>query len=203
MDVIDPQLNNPPSKNWFSKHMILGYLFLGLFFAGIVAGVYWFEYRNRENRSDKINMSDKSQVTDTSDWKTYKSEEYSFEFKHPPNYLVKEQTLDLGTSGKPKAFILQLITDGMDFYANLRINVNNPYSGLPEPSSTDERININGISMIKSTETLKFGLDLRMIYYSFNQNLSSYEIIFSVPLLDEQNYEAKFNSILSTFMFIE
>ncbi|OGE81439.1 MAG: hypothetical protein A3H72_01220 [Candidatus Doudnabacteria bacterium RIFCSPLOWO2_02_FULL_48_8] len=34
----------PPNKNWLSRHMVLGYVFLGLVFAGIVAGVFYWQY---------------------------------------------------------------------------------------------------------------------------------------------------------------
>lgn len=76
-------MENNPQKNWFSRHMLLGYLFLGLVFAAIVVGVFWMENRGgvivtkfpRDNSEDRCEEKDEEAYKNLAPAKIEKSDE--------------------------------------------------------------------------------------------------------------------------------
>ncbi|MBI4049703.1 MAG: hypothetical protein HY395_02735 [Candidatus Doudnabacteria bacterium] len=83
MEPANPQLEK---SGWFTKHKLLGYLFLVLVFAGAVALAYWWQYGSRTTIT--INDNDNK----TADWKTYRNEEYGFEFGYPSDWQILSGT---------------------------------------------------------------------------------------------------------------
>jgi|GEM_PF-1597739 hypothetical protein len=82
MEIQNQNPNPLEPKNWLSKHMLLGYVFLFLVLAAIVSGIYYWQFGRVKHLADNS-----KQITDNtrqvpevpSDWKTYTNSQYGFE----------------------------------------------------------------------------------------------------------------------------
>ncbi len=77
-----------PQKSWFSRHMVLGYVFLAVIFLGIVAGIYYVKYGFHKPGQQSAYSEVKSPAAETSDWKTYSNTQTGFEFKYPSDWVL-------------------------------------------------------------------------------------------------------------------
>ncbi len=83
-------MDNLPSS-WFSKHKLLGYLFLAVIFGAIVAGVYYWQY-GRYSKQEAVISNQEPQIQDpTANWQTYTNSKYNFQVQYPSNWVVKEE----------------------------------------------------------------------------------------------------------------
>lgn len=76
-----------PKKSWLSRHMVLGYAFLFLVFAGIVGGIYWYQYGGINN-PQSVPQQALEQKDETEGWKKYRNEQYGFEFSYPQDRFL-------------------------------------------------------------------------------------------------------------------
>lgn len=80
-----------PKKNWFSKHMLLGILFLLAVFAAAVAGIYYWQ--TVKQIPAKVDLPVHKDVT--ANWQTYTNSQYRFEIKIPKDWIVTENSSGL------------------------------------------------------------------------------------------------------------
>lgn len=81
------------------KNKILGYVFLGLVFAGVVGAAYWWQYgqykhipsKCREDiTGENCGLFNEPKIDETADWKTYRNEKYGFGLKYPRTWSLDE-----------------------------------------------------------------------------------------------------------------
>jgi hypothetical protein len=75
-------------KNWFSRHMLLGYIFLIFAFAAVVAIIYLAQNPKKYPTS----QSQTTTQADTSTWQTYINTTDGFSFKYPNGFFVFPDT---------------------------------------------------------------------------------------------------------------
>lgn len=86
-DFKTPPLNfKQPHKNWFLSHKVLTSVILVLLLV-VVLGIIDYGILQKETQN---NIDQSLQSNSMADWKTYRNEEYMFEFKYPSGWEVNE-----------------------------------------------------------------------------------------------------------------
>ncbi|MBI4049702.1 MAG: hypothetical protein HY395_02730 [Candidatus Doudnabacteria bacterium] len=193
MESITPELNNPSPLN---KHKLLGYLFLALVFAGAVALAYWWQYGTDNKQADEI-----------TDWKTYRNEEYGFEFKYPKDLEAKEELhKDFRITDGETEKVFDWLNVSIDYGAEngrIILTMNHPGFGLEvvEEKIDDKIISVNNINMQREVLTVKFGG--KFILYSFSSDPDHNYLFFAdIPKNKETSLKLS-DDIVSTFKFLK
>ncbi len=89
----EPNFNFHPDvkKNWFSRHMILGFVFLFAILAAIVAGLYYWQTVRQIPAIVDLPVH-KVKVDPTATWQTYTNAQYGFEFKYPNDWNLSDES---------------------------------------------------------------------------------------------------------------
>jgi hypothetical protein len=222
---------------YVSKNIFLGVLIAILFIATVVFGVLWMQARgelrstNQELRElqEQVNALEEMQGESENpvvneEWKTYRNEEFGFEFKHPQDWFVYDQAkFERDHKIRPcsevisikKSIILSRKDLGScvgfaptvrqnrpgDFFVDVHDNewVDFPNT-FKEPDK--EIITVDGITAVKELYAGRSRPTAMTVEISMNYNGKGYHIEFRQDGL-EGNYDPIFDQILSTFKFID
>jgi hypothetical protein len=146
-----------------------------------VGGGYYYTQKGNFLKDDKKGnvVIDDSKIAstadETKDWKTYKSEEYGFEFKYPADWTYRENNLSGGSTG---------------FKFSVCFN--------PEPLPSD---NCKNALLVIADKTTYIGQHLKETYFDLTLSNSwinnNYAYFFAIIDGNSSN----FNKIISTFKF--
>ena len=188
----------------FSKIWIMVIL-VALIGSGVLMNKYYFDTQT----DDKI-----------ADWKTYKSEEYGFEFKYPKSWHIYKNYDIIAISTYPEDTLEIPSAYGL-ITINHRINITldkllETYKGLTEhPESSNifpgskeflfEDITMDDIKIHKITAIPKENIDEKGIVYFIpdKNNQNFFQFIGTFKGNKKEKYAQNFEQMLSTFKFIE
>ncbi len=76
------------------------YILIVAVLAAIVGGISYWQYQEmqKEEFGGEINIPEKAVEDETADWKTYRNEEYGFEFQYPEDWTIKENAFGSAVS---------------------------------------------------------------------------------------------------------
>jgi hypothetical protein len=113
-----------PKKNWFSAHRILGYVFLIVVAAAIIAGMYYWQTVSNmpQNVEPPVPHQD-----ETANWQTYTNDQYGFEFKYPNDWTLLKTSQNSPIS--ISVFRSKSVSD-TDIPADFRVSVYSDVSAL-------------------------------------------------------------------------
>jgi len=220
----------------YTKKSIWKWVLIYLVIAAAAYGfVYYFFFykgnslydtQNYQNQNEVQNNQPQVASDEMSDWKTYRNEEYGFEFKYPPNWILDDQKFDgdaIGVISPENDFLARKTFEGSYYYTNFsvhacdRLNQNclmgGTYVNMKNKTILDF---LNDPSPYKSYEKSSFMPEVNIdgikgygiIAGGFGAN---YEIILErdnrIYIIDfpssEKELTAEQKEILSTFKFIK
>lgn len=144
-------------------------------------------------------------VSDTYNWKTYKNEEYGFEFKYPSDYEI---TSDLSIKDLGVRVYLNGVKDkGADFFIDAGYQKDvNPSAWFISSAQYDS--DVENFDLM-STSTLNINYDKNMVYtknYLLRNSDKHYSFAYSIhsPVIkDFDKYIKDIKKIISTFKLIK
>lgn len=189
-----PEFNQTPietpknhTKIWFL--IVLGILLV--FLNG------WMLYQNYFREKEPIqNLVTTNPTDEFADWKTYRNEEYGFEFKYPEDKFLGSGVVNTNSSGKPGFFLESgMGLDAVDIFPEGEFD-----AGLPKDDPITEDILIDGKRAKKISWRWGSGRVLKIIKIEDlpkgNWSNSNRIQLFS------ETQELMLDQILSTFKFI-
>ncbi len=205
---IQPNIPQEPKQPWFSKHMILGLVFVFAVAAASVAGIYyWQTVRQIPTSYAPIVHKDP-----TADWKTYTNDKYGYEFKYPGNLYPEtgEYSFTINSSPLDNVYVgggvgLEGI-EGQDWFRGYSIWVSNEDEKDVNLVSKGEyqvtKLNQSNIEAYEiSADIPASGPDV----FIKNPKLpnSFVRMGYNSGLKNSQEVDKVFNQILSTFKFTD
>ncbi|MEO8065326.1 MAG: hypothetical protein ABI643_00530 [Candidatus Doudnabacteria bacterium] len=183
----DPTYKVPPTpmtdtlhKNWFSRHMILGVVFLLAAVGAIVSGIYYWQ----TVRQIPAFLQVPAHKDFMADWKAYSNTKYGLEFKYPPALALTTADDNCATTDPLAAVAchgdeVYLSRDGAQ---QIILGINEPGSALLKQDSTSVASvqadvlktrsiipNSSGIKIYKHPVYRGDGKTFHYIRYSFNK----------------------------------
>jgi|GEM_PF-2726585 len=199
---MENQPQNPIPEIKPAHHLPLKYWLPILIAATLLAGVGIFYLADSFDKdlSSEVSVSDAQQMMhkdpeDMSDWKTYRNEEFGFEFQYPKPPLDE----DVNEHQKPGSKEIAL-----DFYLGRAANINffiSSYDDAPKPGDKCIGINVNSIGAVQCK-----GLGTANFYFIttfIKKDGISYYISFSTESEQDKDLIDLHNKVLDTFKFIE
>ena len=125
MDPSEEQFT--PKKNWLSAHHILGYIFLIVVAAAIIAGMYYWQTVSNMPQDVQAPVAHQDE---TANWQTYTNDQYGFEFKYPSNWALQAPQ----NSQNPVSIFKSKSVSDTDIPADFHVSV---YSDVSELDSSN------------------------------------------------------------------
>lgn len=187
--------NNPETKP-AKSHKFLITLFV-LFLAS-AAFVWWYIYNLPLGLESETFAT---QTSEFSDWKTYRNEEYGFEFRYPTNWFIHgtKDNLYIGSTlvpakleGDPGNEISITIMDRNN-HTDMKVWLQEDW-GVP-PKDTQDYRNKFGINFVQTESAPDIDPD-NLHSYTFHNNQ-----VLRIAVSPATRYKDVYNQILSTFKF--
>jgi hypothetical protein len=163
------------------------------------------------NANQNVNTTTTTAEIDTSDWKTYRNEEYGFEIKYPE---IEDYDINTDKVAFPDPNYKQLFSLG-SYGLNLSIRLDvRPFKSIDQleneyiDSSKYDK-NLNGLEIehisFNKKESLRVKLnDLKDVYIYVNNYNLTYSFAYSAKTIDPSSYQYKiFENIYNSFHFID
>jgi hypothetical protein len=196
------------------KHInIIVLIIVGLAAIAVLGYCFWqLQIEQKTFNWQKFGFIHKSTTVDTSDWLTYRTEEYGYEFKYNnKEMIISKEILERGTIGNPSF----KINKGGHFAFGVYENDNNLTSRqwLDKQYETYSggwygkyvNANINGQKIIKAISDSRVAGDPYQCYIEWNI-FSKDKLIFTIAgeFCHTDNYSIDlFEKVVSTFKFIK
>lgn len=179
------------------------YLLVGILILAVVSGIYYFSKPQApKSQVPVVSRAPQTNQTpdDISNWKIYKSKNFSYEFQYPPSYAVEES---FDSNGKIYSTIItntenKLFSSGeknIDDKDVFTMLIRNPSSELlPEwPDAQDSKISDY---LISGQVGIKYGQNDVIVLHKDK------EYAFHLLSINSQ-FKDNFDQILSSFKFID
>lgn len=148
-------------------------------------------------------IADDDKKIDTSNWKTYRNEEFGFEVRYPENWRVRDITTQLGVSTDwLAAFALNPETRPTGDFFNVVIWDNNKVHKEDFPCSGERRgmdVSIDGVIHTKCLFKLLSDATLN----NFGVHIEKGGLLFNLSCTDIETIGSQCDLVLSTFKFIK
>jgi uncharacterized membrane protein len=198
---MEPQQTNPipvvpqPKPN----HKIF-YILIFIFIALVGSSAYLFLQNPKKEVAQSVPIQN-----EVEEWKTYRNEEYGFEFKYPSDYEI---TSDLSIKDLGVRVYLNGVKDkGADFFIDAGYQKDvNPSAWFISSAQYDS--DVENFDLM-STSTLNINYDKNMVYtknYLLRNSDKHYSFAYSIhsPVIkDFDKYIKDIKKIISTFKLIK
>lgn len=187
----------------FAPIIIVLVVAMALAFGG---GVFYYAKKHAASQPSTLTQDT------TTGWKTYRNEQYGFEFKYPSDSTVTventtQQSLDsCGTICNPQANFSSLAVHIRTGGQEIVLDANTLKEGVPSDTKETD-LNFNGFEIKKMKGFFGNGVrpDMPGVYYTFtggiNHSYGSSDNFFSILLIPGNSLEQITDQILSTFKF--
>lgn len=190
--------NNPaPQKSFWCKYGFLISLMVLLILTGVF-GVWYFSNPLPPEETETVAV-----VNKFVDWKTYKNEEYGFEFKYPKDWVIRSAMALYDTPVEKQSSIYAVAADSEEYIGSgVTIHVDSKFA---DPKSFEKIANEKFTEKIgEFTWTIyHFHLGEPDLHYSKGAHVKvDGKDYYFVSMTDSNYKNEKFDQILSTFKFI-